>query len=161
MSENPMKPDHITLTMETYAAILDKPLLALPPQVRPAALLFWMSYKHLSGMESAISIASRISIWIDRHGLLPEDAVKILDNMLAPAEMASHEFASQVLAKLACQVTQVIDRRKTVAELRRRQEEEAARRSEVAKNPPRRIREIAAELGHPMPESPAKNQKCF
>ena len=64
----------LNLSLEEYRAVVKHPLRALPPEVRPAALAVWTCNKHLKGFESALPIAAIFSVWIDRHGLLPEDA---------------------------------------------------------------------------------------
>lgn len=138
----------LSLSMSDYREVMKRPLLALPEDVRPAALACWTVYKHLKGMETAMSISAAVSVWIDRHGLRTDDATEILMRMVAPHRMQGYEFASQFMTALAGEVTQAIERRKTEAENRRRRLEQERYDAEAATTPQVKLSELFAGIGN-------------
>ena len=122
----------LNLSLEEYRAVVKHPLRALPPEVRPAALAVWTCNKHLKGFESALPIAAIFSVWIDRHGLLPEDASAILFGVLAPGKMQKFEFSGQLMTHMAGEVSAAIAKRQRDREGEERRAREAKHDAERA-----------------------------
>ncbi len=109
----------LSVDMGTCGLILKKPMLSIPPEIRPAMLQVWLTHKHLPGLESSISISCAFSVWISQHGLQIDDARKILEDMVSPGSMAGHQFASQLMTELAKRVDDIIKHRASLAEQKR------------------------------------------
>lgn len=107
----PARPAQLRVIPEHYRELIKKPLRALPASVQPAALRLWTMHRHLAGLESPLSIASALSVWIEFHGLEPSDAIKVLDLLTAPGRMASHKFASDLMTAISAEVSTAITRR--------------------------------------------------
>lgn len=117
----------LALVPEQFKAVLAKPLRLLPPAVRPAALRVWACHRHLAGLESPLSLASLVSVWIGEHGLTPDDATEVLDRMLDPECVGRHKFASDLTTALAGEVAAVLKRRRQIEQqARTRAEHEKA-----------------------------------
>lgn len=112
----------LSVDMGTCGLILKKPMLSIPPEIRPAMLQVWLTHKHLPGLESAISISCAFSVWISQHGLQIDDARKILEDMVSPGSMAEHQFASQLMTELATKVKDIIEFRAALAKQKRERE---------------------------------------
>jgi hypothetical protein len=126
----------LTISMQDYAAVMKRPLRAIPEELRPAALAVWVCCKHLKGFETAMPIAAVLSIWIDRHGLRIDDASEILMRMVSPERMKGFQYSGQVMAMLASEVSQAIEQRRQQAEQdRRRREQEQYDATAIAMKP--------------------------
>jgi len=123
----PIDKPQLAVTPTTIRELLRRPLLALPPELRPEALLLWSTHKHLKGMESPLSLTAALAVWIERFGLRIDDAKRILGDMLAPASMAGASYTSDLMTTLAAAVDQQIKLRQKQAEQQRQREYEAAR----------------------------------
>lgn len=134
----------LSLSMQDYKAVLKRPLLALPSEVRPAALQTWTFFKHLKGLETALPIAAWFSVWIDRFGLRIDDANEILGKMLHPGRCQSFQFANDLQTALASEVNQTLNRREKEAETRRIRDMEKARETEAV--PPEQWESLKAKF---------------
>lgn len=134
----------LALSMKDYKEVLKRPLLALPPEVRPAALQAWTFFKHLKGLETALPIAAWFSVWIDRFGLRIDDANEILGKMLHPGRCQSFQFANDLQTALASEVNQTLGRREREADTKRIREIEKARESEAV--PPEEWESLKAKF---------------
>lgn len=138
----------LTLSLGDYKAVVKRPLLALPEDVRPAALALWTCHKHLKGLETALPIAGMFSVWIEQHGLRPDDAAAVMRAALHPGKMQAFEFAGQLITRLAADVAATLARR----ERERTQADHAAKvsRWEAEKVGPAElaaVRERLADIG--------------
>lgn len=100
----------MSLTPENFRELLKRPLLALPAEVRPAALIAWSVHQHL--FPSALPIAGAVSVWINEFGLLPDEANTILRKLTCPGVMGEFRFAGELMTFLATAAKNVIERRK-------------------------------------------------
>jgi hypothetical protein len=150
------KPDkddaQLAMSMVNYRELLKKPLLALPLEVRQAALCAWAIHRHLPGMESAMSISGAVAVWISQYDLHPDDANAALRAMTAPSKMGTHKFASDLMTDLAAEVSEHIKRRKIIRE----QEERRKASEEALKDPPTQedfgdLRDLLEGFGKPKP----------
>ncbi len=116
----------LAIDMQTCRMVLKKPLLSLPAVLRPAMLQVWLTHKYLPGMESAVPMSCALAVWISEHGLLVEDALTILQGLVAPSAMRQHMFASQIMTELAAEADKYIKHRANLAEQQRRRDEAAA-----------------------------------
>lgn len=91
----------VPVRADTIKLLIERPLLALPAEIRPAALLLWTLHKHLKGLESPLPIATAVGLWVSDYGLSVADAVEILRDMCSPAAMAKAEFTSDLITTLA------------------------------------------------------------
>lgn len=96
---------------------------------RTAALLFAL---HAAGMKSPRELVSRLSVWIERHGLLPEDLEAVYDVASSPRFMGVKDYGEQGLQQriaeevdTAIQARKARERRKAEAEQTRRDLEDA------------------------------------
>ena len=89
-------------------------------------------------------IAGAVSVWIDRHGLRPDDAADILRDMLAPQRMGKFSFASDLMTTLAGMANERINKRRQEAELARMRAEDALAREQAAA--PEEVQRLMAEL---------------
>ena len=112
VATRPPSADRLALVESQLAAVLETPLRLLPREVRPAALRVWTCHRHLAGMESPVSLAALLAVWIDEHDLHPDDAAAALKRMLAPESVGRHKFASDLTTDLAAEVATAIRRRK-------------------------------------------------
>lgn len=122
MSDLSKRPDgRLVPNHANIRAVLSDPFSLLPAPVRPAALRTWTCYRHLTGMESGLSIAALVAVWIDEDGLRSDDACACLSAMLRPEKVGDHKFASDLTASLAAAVGMVLKRRRTEAENEQRE----------------------------------------
>jgi hypothetical protein len=129
--------------MQTYREAMKRPLRMLPLEVQETALRFWTCYRFLSGMEEPVSLAARLSVWIDTYELLVGDAVAILDSMLSPSVASAFQSSWALMGELATRVKVRLDQRQSEAAAdRRRNGEPPASPEEQA-----RIRAMIADLG--------------
>jgi hypothetical protein len=152
----------LAFTLPNWSALLQHPLRALPPTVRPDAFRLWLCHRHLSGLESASSIAFAVAVWMHQDGLTEQDAAASLSSLLRPERMGSFRFASDLLTALAKEVTERIHRRKIERDMleRRRKEDEDAKTSsgpdEVRKLLEERLFRDATQEANPPKESDAE-----
>lgn len=110
------KPDLATIRKQVEA----NPLAAAPAAIRHAVWRLWTCHRHLQGMDSSLSLAATVGVWIREFGLRTDDAAAILKSFLAPARMSQFRFGSDLMTALAAEVKRVIDRRREEAETERR-----------------------------------------
>lgn len=110
MSRQP--PSMVLLEPDTLRELTEHPLRMLPNALRGEVLALWAAHRHLVGLESPMSLAAMLSIWMRRSGLLTEDAVLCCRRLLDPEQMQSHRFASDLTTTLATAVAEVIRARK-------------------------------------------------
>ena len=101
---------------ESFKAIIARPFQLLPAEVRPAALRVWTCHRHLTGLETGLSITALVSVWIDEYGLTPADACDCLSSMLSPERVGAHKFASDLTTTLAGLVSARLKQRRQEAE---------------------------------------------
>lgn len=150
-SPQPTAPDddrnRLALTTANLREVLSKPLRVLPPEVRPDAARVWLCYRHLSGMESGLPIATLLSVWIDEHGLHPDDAVACLRKLTAPDAVGGHRFASDLTATLGGLATAAIRDRREAEKRRREAEADARARREALPEAPAQLKALVADFG--------------
>jgi hypothetical protein len=56
-------------------------------------------------------LAALLSVWIARHGLLPEDAAAICRRCLAPDRVAAHRFAADLITEISANAAEVLRRK--------------------------------------------------
>ncbi|QEL14037.1 hypothetical protein [Limnoglobus roseus] len=138
----------LSLSMQDYRDLVKRPLLALPPEARTAALNLWVCNQHLKGLESAMPLTARFSVWIDRHGLAVDDAITVMNSMLSPTNMQCFEFSGQLMTKLAAEVAMILDRRrkeKERAEFAAREAQRVADRASPAQL--KAVRDQLSQIG--------------
>lgn len=122
----------LKLAMVDYDQVVKTPLRLLPPPLQPPALRLWACHRHLAGMESALSLAGMLSVWISEFGLSVDDAQTVLVGMLDPRKMQHFRFASDLTSSLAAEASRVIEQRKKEAKAERdRKIAEDAKRNAV------------------------------
>lgn len=126
----------LSLTAANMKALLANPSNMIPPEVRPALLECWATHRHLTGMETAFAIAAPMAVWINRHGLHPDDAIAVLLEMQRPENYAKHVFASDLLSSIGGYIANKISFRKSQEQQARSRAEDAeARAHEAALTP--------------------------
>ena len=140
-------PAQLALSQKNVKAILSKPFRLLPDSVQPAAFRAWCCYRHLPGMESGLPICTLIAVWIDQHGIHPEDAVACLDRLLAPEMVGGMRFASDLTSALGGAVQAAKRERREREELARRRAEEEENRRNAVTPQPGLIRQIIKRMG--------------
>ncbi len=141
MSQELTKPDEtIALTPENLTALMQRPLLAVPREVRPSVWSVWIIQEHL--FKTPLSIAGAIATDIS-HGLTPADAIAILEAIGAPEERSRFRFASEFMTELARRTALAIKQRKLRAE-------QAERRADYT--PPASRPEVTADCTGPSDE---------
>lgn len=129
MSQELTKPDEtIPLTPENLTALMQRPLLAVPREVRPALWSVWIIQEHL--FKTPLSIAGAIATDIS-NGLTIADAIAVLEAISTPEERARFRFASEFMTELARRTSLAIKQRKQHAE-------QTERRTEYTPPPPAR-----------------------
>ena len=101
--------DTLTLTEENLKALTEKPFRCLPPSVRSAALALWLDTIEL--FPTAMQLTPTIALWINRHGLDPADAVRILEEMTHPEARSDFRFAADLKTFMAKRAHDAIRRR--------------------------------------------------
>lgn len=91
----------IRVTPESAQQLGDRPLLAVPQELRMPVFQAWASYRHLTGMETPAPIAFAVGLWLSEHGIHPEVIRKALVKVTSPAVMRNIRFASDLTAELA------------------------------------------------------------
>jgi hypothetical protein len=124
----------LPIVAEHLQELLKTPLLALPPEVRPQALKVWAMNRHLYGLESPLSLAGSIAVWIDEHGLRSEDAVLILKRITHPLRMQEIKKTSDLMSKIAFEAAEAIRNRRLEAEAEERQRIASEPRSPMARS---------------------------
>jgi hypothetical protein len=89
------------VTPETVAQLGERPLLAVPPELRKPVFQVWAMFRHLTGLETPGPIAFAVGLWVSEHGISPEVIRKALSRMTAPTVMRNIRFASDLTATLA------------------------------------------------------------
>ena len=89
------------VTPETAAQLGERPLLAVPPELRKPVFQAWASYRHLTGMETPAPIAFAVGLWLSEHGHKPDAIRKALRELTNPAVMRTIRYASDLTATLA------------------------------------------------------------
>ena len=116
----------VALTGKTLSHLLHQPSLMVPPEVRQALLVCWFSHNTLKGLEvSSSPIAVLIGNWIANDGLRPADAAAILTEQASLRGFGGHQFANELLAKLAGECLYAIKKRAAEAESEQRTAEAA------------------------------------
>jgi hypothetical protein len=116
------------------------PLLACPESVRMEVWRLWACHQHL--FPTPLPVAGALGVWINDHGLHPDDAGKMLRIALSPGRMESFKFPSDLLTYLATAARELTERR-------RRDEEISQRRNEM-QTPSGDIREAIRGLADSM-----------
>lgn len=91
----------VAVTQETMKQLADRPLLAVPPELRPAVFQAWAVYRHLAGFDTPAPIAFAVSLWINQHGYPPDAVRAALVAVTGPLLMRKVRFASDFTAALA------------------------------------------------------------
>lgn len=107
----------IIVSPESIKAISEHPLRLLPESLRPAVLKLHLMHRHLVGLETALPIATMVSVWIADFGLDESDAAQIVNSLCSPDSISRHKFASDVTTELAQRVKESIARRRRSKEL--------------------------------------------
>lgn len=158
MSQELTKPDEtIPLTPENLTALMQRPLLAVPREVRPAVWSVWIIQEHL--FKTPLSIAGAIATDIS-HGLMVQDAIAILEAIGSPEERSRFRFASEFMTELARRTALAIKQRKQQADQAERlaeytppparpqsSDDYAAPSDEEVAWQKRKLREIAERVG--------------
>jgi hypothetical protein len=102
------------------AALKRNPLAAAPPALQQPVWRLWATHRHLAGLESPLSIAAAVGVWVREFGLSEQDAAIILRGFLAPGLMGRFRFASDLMTALAGAAEAAIGLRERAAEAERR-----------------------------------------
>lgn len=130
---------------ELAAQSAHNPLLLLPAEFREDATRLWFCNAHL--FPQSLAICATLRVYLDEHGLTPDDVGRVVDAMLQPGRRAKHRFAGDVLADLAALVD-VFLRERRQAESRREESDRQARWEREAARGPLRLAEILTETTH-------------
>lgn len=114
MSTTVATTEAIRITPENFLAVVEKPLLCLPPEVRPAVLGLWAVNRKL--FPSALELATTFAVWLNEHGLTTADVIEICRAMTAPARMATFRFPADLTAALAEAADALLRRRRQAEE---------------------------------------------
>ncbi len=93
-----IKTDALALTPENAKALAERPLLAVPAELRPAVYRLWKLHEFL--FPTAGSITTAVAMDLD-SGLARADAEAILQAMAQPESRAKYRFASDFMTDLA------------------------------------------------------------
>lgn len=104
----------LKVTPDSVEAIFKQPMVAVPKELRPAAIRVWMLNKHLVGMESPLAIAVSLATWIDEWGLTVADAQDVLRELTHPKNMGDIKFASDLVSRMAEMCGRKMETRKSV-----------------------------------------------
>jgi hypothetical protein len=123
---------------QTRKALVRNPLRAAPQGLQQPIWRLWACHRHLTGLESPLSLAAMFGVWCREYGLTEDDAAAILAGCLSPERMGQFKFASDLITHLAGAAAVAIRRRKVEAEQAARREagesitaEEQARAAEM------------------------------
>jgi hypothetical protein len=126
----PIKPRHHLagqLVEVGDARAVENPIGSLlPREVRGPVNRLWACYSHL--LPSSLSLASTIRVYLDDHGLHPDDVPHLCSRLLSPEYQSRHKFASDLLTSLAGLVTDIVRRRRAAEETAQRLTESAKER---------------------------------
>lgn len=102
----------LRLTKADFDQVLKKPLRMLPEEVGEAVLRVWVCNSHMKGFETPLALAGLMRVWMDTHGLRPDDAADMLDRMLAPGNVGQVRYVSDLTAALGVEVERTLVRRR-------------------------------------------------
>ena len=128
-------PEELELALVHAKEAVKRPLSIVPQAVRPYVFRLWMCHRHLSGLETELPITGPLAVWIQRYCLTHQDAVEILESMLAPDVVAGFKFASDLTTLLAQRVAERLKHRKAERETAERRREAELARSQAVECP--------------------------
>lgn len=132
--------DRLMIEAANIATILDTPFLLLPAELQVPTMRVWMTHRHLKGMESGVSLAAMLSVWMDEFGLTAADARRALRLMLSPAAIAGHKYSSDLTSHLGDVVEKMIARQEQL-------KEQAERRTPEDRAKIKMVADMKAEFG--------------
>lgn len=111
MSEPTTALETLTVTPELAVRLAERPLLAVPPELRKPVFQAWAAFRHLANMETPAPIAFLVGIWVSEHGVSEAKLRKALSRVTSPAVVKNIRFASDLTAALAemCSPDRVYD----------------------------------------------------
>lgn len=98
------KPDAdavLAVSPDTVKQLAERPLLAVPHELRVPVFQAWALYRHLTGMETPAPIAFAVGLWVSEHKHTPDAIRRALRELTDPAVMRTIRYASDLTATLA------------------------------------------------------------
>lgn len=95
----------VLLTPDTVKTLTARPMLAVPPSLRPAVFQAWAVFRHLAGFDTPAPIAFAASVWVNQHRVDPGKVAEALAAVTHPRHMRTIKFASDFTAAVADMLT--------------------------------------------------------
>lgn len=91
----------VQLSPQTAKMLTERPLLAVPPELRQQVFQTWAAFRHLPGLDTPAPIAFAASLWVNQHGYPAEDVREALVKLTGPLHMRKVRFVSDLTAEFA------------------------------------------------------------